>query len=314
MSGSYQTPERMALKEKAIPLPELVGKTVLDVGCDHGHWCWLADGLGASRVLGLERNRDGMDLVARNRGEATRLCNVCDFAETNVGKEWRDFGKFDVVFCFSMYHHIFENCKDHLSAWYWLWRHTRGELLWENPTGDSDPVVRLNVTAPYNRDDILKAAHTYFDIEEIGPALHVPTREVWRCRPRKLASVHWCGELTSGGGGASKAFAHADNRRIKEIAAILGEKPYPGTLNAKLNHPFGWHRDYYRAQLLETVDRTNLNAEWKPRWVRFYPVIVNDIEAHAIRFESESYSLNYVEFIAPERLRDKIGDTVDVRS
>lgn len=309
MAGDYQTPERMALKEKAIPLPDLAGKSVLDVGCDHGHWCRLAVDSGASRVLGLDRNRNGLDLIAQNRATIG-----CEFDKTNVGKQWPDFGKFDVVFLFSAYHHLFENCKDHLAVWYWLWRHTRQELLWENPTGADDAVVRLNVTAPYERDDILKAAHTYFDIEEIGPSLHVKTREVWKCRPRKLATIHWRGELTSGGGGASKAFAHADNRRIKEIAAILGCEPYPGTLNAKLDHPFCWTRDYYRAQLLETVDRSNLNAEWKPRWVRFYPAIVNDIEVHAIRFEGESYSPNYIEFIAPERLRDKIGDRIDVRS
>lgn len=314
--NDYQTPERMALKRKAIPLPDLTGKSVLDVGCDHGYWCWLAADLGARRVLGLDRNRDAMDLIWRNLSEAKqrKIAGVCDFANTNLGMQWHDFGKFDVVFCFSMYHHVYENCGDHLAVWFWLWRHTKTELLWEGPVGIDDAVVRINVTKPYNRDDILRAAHTYFDIEEVGPALHVDTREVWRCKPRKLAQIHWRGELTSGGGGASKAFAFADNRRIKEIAAILGMTPFPGTLNIRLNHPFGFLRDCYRAPLLETLDRTNLNAEWQPRWARFYPIVVNEIDVHAIRFEGESYPTNYLEVIAPERLRDKITGTVDVRS
>lgn len=308
MSGDYQTPERMALKEKLIPLPDLFGKTVLDVGCDHGHWCWLALDRGARSVLGLDRNRDGIDLIGRNLATGRG-----DFKQVNIGKQWHDFGKFDVVFCFSMYHHIYENCQDHLPIWFWLWRHTRTELLWENPTGTDDPVVRLNVTGCYQRDDILRAAHTYFDIEEIGPG-HVKTREVWRCRPRKLPSIHRSGDVTSGGGGASKAFAYANSRRIKEITEILGDQPFPGTLNAKLDHRFGWERDYYRAQILDVVERPGLDGEWKPRWMRFYPVIVNDTEAHAIRFEGENYAPNYVEFIASDRLRDKITESVNVRS
>lgn len=312
----YQSPARMALKRKAIPLPDFTGKTVLDVGCDHGYWCWLAADLGASITLGLDRNRSGMDLISRNLEAAHARPIVCDFQfiKSDVGKQWQNFGKFDVVFCFSMYHHVFENCGDHLAIWYWLWRHTAGELLWENPTGADDSVVRLNVTKPYNKDEILKAAQTYFKVEYIGPALHVKTREVWRCTPRKLHQIHWRGSLTSGGGGATLAFTYKDNRRMAEIASILGEWPFPGTLNAKLDHPFGWNRDYYRAEILETVDRANLNAEWKPRWVRFYPVTVNGIDAHAIRFEGETYRDNYLELIAPVRLRDKVGESIDVRS
>lgn len=317
--NNYQTPERMALKEKAIPLPDLAGKSVLDVGCDHGHWCWLASDLGAGRVLGLDRNRDGTDLIVRNIEEAKRrrLSDVCDFAFTNLGKQWREFGKFDVVFCFSMYHHVYENCGDHLAIWYWLWRHTKEELLWENPTGADDDVVRLNVSRhdTYNRAAILKAAEVYFTVEEIGPALHVKTREVWRCKPRKMAHVHWRGKLTSGGGGATKAFNYADGRRIDEIMNVLGTMMFPGSLNARLDYAFGWDRDYYRAQILDVVERPGLDGEWKPRWARFYPVTVNGIDVHALRFEGEAYGGAYIEFIAPERLRDKIeGEEIDVRS
>ncbi len=314
----YQTSARMALKEKAIPLPNLVGKTVLDVGCDHGHWCWLAIERGAKIAFGIDRGRSVygqlIDLAERNARAAKTRGVPGTFGNINVGKQWPDLSKFDVVFLFSAYHHLYENCGDHLAIWYWLWRHTREELLWENPTSDADAVVKMNVTKPYSRDDILKAAETYFDVEEIGPALHMPLREVWRCKPRNLPQIRWIGTLTTGGGGASKAFAYSDNRRIKEIAAILGITPFPGTLNVNLDHPFGFERDYYRAELLETVDRANLNAEWQPRWARFYPVTVNGIDAHAIRFEGEKYPSKYLELIATERLRDKITGTVDVRS
>ena len=34
--GDYQTPERMAVKLTSTPLPNVFGRSVLDVGCDHG--------------------------------------------------------------------------------------------------------------------------------------------------------------------------------------------------------------------------------------------------------------------------------------
>lgn len=311
--SDYQTAERMARKRACIPLPDLAGKSVLDVGCDHGYWDWLAAELGCARVLGVDRNRDGKDLIVLNLREAglRGLSDVCDFAHANVGRQWPDFGKFDVVFCFSMYHHVYESCGDHLAVWYWLWRHTGSELLWENPVGDDDAVVKLNVSKPYKQDEIRKAAEAYFDIEDIGPG-HVPTRRVWRCKPRKLPVIHWTGKPVSGGGGASKAFAHANDRRAGEIAEIVGEWPVPGTLNLRLETSFGWSRDYYRAQVLDVSDRTNLNSEWKWRWARFYPVTVNGINAHGFRFEGESYSDNYLELIAPVRLGG--AESFDVRS
>lgn len=318
MAGDYQTSERMALKQKAIPLPDLEGKSVLDVGCDHGHWCWLAAKAGATKVLGVDRGRsvngNFIDIIAGNKRRSESLKLDCEFKYLNLGKQWHSLGKFDVTLCMSMYHHAYENCGDHSAVWFWLWRHTKEQLLWENPTGEDDPVVRMNVSQPYRREEILKAAQVYFDVEHIGPALHVKTREVWRCTPKVLAQRQWTGKLTSGGGGATLAFCHADNRRGAEIATILGEWPFPGTLNVRLDARFDWDSGYFRSQILETPDRSNLNVEWQPRWVRFYPVTVNGIEAHAIRFEGESYPLNYIEFIAGGRLRDKISDTVNVRS
>lgn len=318
----YQTAERMSLKEKAIPLPDLAGKSVLDVGCDHGHWCWLATDRGAEQIVGIDRGRvvrgKFVDLAALNSVASAIKKSPAVFRNINLGKQWWSFGRFDVVFCFSMYHHAFEQCGDHRAIWFWLWLHTRGELLWENPTGTDDDVVLRNVSpekhAGYNRDDILSAAEGYFDIEEIGPALHVGTREVWRCKPLKLPANDYRGALCSGGGGATLAFMHEENRRMAEIASILGQWPFPGTLNARLDRPFDWDRNYFRAQLLDCVDRSNRNSEWTPRWGRLYPLTVNGLAAHAFRFEGENYAPNYIEFIAPVRLRDTItGVFADVR-
>ncbi len=301
----------MALKEKAVPLPDLRGKSVIDIGCDHGWWCKNAILAGASSILGLDRGRlvgdSFVDLALRNKESIPGR-----FEKLDIGRQWHNFGKFDVALCLSMYHHVFENCGSHSAIWYWLWQHTREELLWENPTSTDDDVVRLNVSRDgYNRTAIMDAALRYFHVEVIGPALHVRTREVWRCKPREMPAIKWQGRVTHGGGGATKAFNFADGRRIKEIESILGARMVPGSLNLKLAHPFGWEHDYYRAQVLDCTDRANINSEWMPRWARFYPVKMNAVSAFAFKFEGESYPLDYVELIAPEMLSEHVtGDIV----
>ena len=178
----------MDLKRRAVPLPDFTGKTVLDVGCDHGYWCKLAADGGATRVLGLDRGRDVrdvgfVDLVERNRAQGWERC---EFERINLGKEWTQFGRFDVVLCMSMYHHAHGNCGDHAALWRWLRDHTAdgGVLLWEGPLDTRDGVSARWAGPDYTREAILSAARLFFDVEEVGPALHEPTREVLRCTPR----------------------------------------------------------------------------------------------------------------------------------
>lgn len=190
--SDYQTEHRMALKLRAVPLPEdLTGKSVLDVGCEGGWWCRLARDRGASRVLGLDRGREvrgrgWVDLVAENRANPDN--HGIEFERINLGKEWTQFGKFDVVLCMSMYHHVYAQCVDHKAIWFWLHLHTAkdGVLLWEGPLDTRDSVARraTDSVGGYTRDAILKVAEHFFDIEVIGPALHEPYREVLRCTPR----------------------------------------------------------------------------------------------------------------------------------
>lgn len=309
----YQTPERMALKEKAIPLPDLAGKSVLDVGCDHGHWCWLAAECGASEIFGLDRGRkvNGViiNIAARNALIATERKLPCVFDQIDIGHQWKEYGPFDVVLCFSMYHHVYENCQDHDPIWFWLRLHTAGELLWENPTGIEDAVVRINVSHRYVRDEIMAAAERYFDVEVIGPALHVPTREVWRCKPKPLVPIRRKGKVRSGVGGATKAFEYAGGRRVDELERTLGICMLPGSLNVSLDYPFDWESRYFRAMILDVKDRkAGLDSEWVPRWARFYPVSAMSKDAFVFRFEGERYDEDFVELIAATRLVDLAQD------
>lgn len=312
----YQTEARMALKRQAIPLPNLAGMTVLDVGCDHGYWSRLASEMGASRVLGLDRNRvvkgvGHVDLIARNRAQEWPRCS---FEHIDLGKEWREFGRFDVVFLFSLYHHIFENCGDHAAIWMWLARHVDdgGLVLWENPVDATDSVVQRNVSSDkrqrYTREAILDAAQEWFKPEYVGPALHEPTREVWRFRPVSRLGETLSGTVEKGAGGASVAFMFDGHRRTREIEHILGFEPFPGSLNVRLDAAFDWARGYYPAALLDVKDRKKgLGSEWAMRPARFYPVRIRSggdwQQAFAFRFDGERYAENFVELIAPVRLR-----------
>lgn len=304
-------------KKAAIPLPTFTGLSVLDVGCDHGYWSFLAARQGAERVVGLERNRDVRGKGFTNLVEQNNLMarqgglNNCTFYKTNVGKQWLDFGRFDVVMLFSLYHHIYDNCGDHKAIWHWLWRHTKldGQLLWENPLDDTDSVVRMNVREElrkrYNEAEIMAAASQYFTNEYIGPALHEPNRHVFRFRPKARELVVETAQVMDGARGASVAFTHSDGRRIKEIGNALGYEPFPGSLNLKLSHNFDWDACYYRAQILDVERRgQGLGVPWKPRWCRFYPITIDTTRGHIMRFEGETYRQNFLEVIAPISLRE----------
>lgn len=319
IAPDYQTPTRMNAKLAAIPLPFLMGKSVLDVGTDMGFWAFLAASKGAQSVLGLDRNREvrnvgHVDLVELNRRRAAEEGrHNARFEHVNLGKQWREFGRFDVVFCFSMYHHFYECCGDHAPIWFWLSRHCAldGQVLWEGPIDDTDPVVQRNVSDDnregYSREEIVDAASRYFDAERIGPALHEPTREVWRFRPKARDTKAVSGDLVKGAGGATAAFEHEGGRRIAEVESILGFRPVPGSLNLRLDHAFDWDEGYYRSQVLDVADRSaGLNSKWVPRWARFYPLTIDGVNAWAFRFEGEKYGQDFLELIAPERLRDKV--------
>jgi 2-polyprenyl-3-methyl-5-hydroxy-6-metoxy-1,4-benzoquinol methylase len=325
ITSDYQTDKRMALKRRAIPLPDVQGKRCLDIGCDFGSWSWLLADSGASYVLGLDRNRvvkgaGHVDLVDYCRKYAFSTgYDVCDFEQFNLGRQWHSWGEFDLVLMFSLYHHVFENVEDHRPIWYWLGQHVSegGGLLWENPTSVSDPVVRANVSASnqanYTLDKILAAAQLYFTAEYIGPAMHESTREVWRFRPLPLTQHVYEGAIGSGTGGATKAFLFDQGRRIHEIERALGFRAFPGSLNVYLDEAFRWDDGYLRAQVLDPVCRDRgLDVEWAPRWARFYPLLVDGVSAYAFRFEGEKYKSNFVELIAPEKLRPLVGQRVTI--
>lgn len=314
--GDYQTPERMKKKLAAVPLPDLTGKSVLDVGCDHGYWCKLAIDQGARLVTGVDRGREVRGEGFVNLAERNRVAIPdATFVEAELGRQWPLLGAHDVVLMLNVYHHIYNVCGDHEAIWFWLSKHVSEELLWENPTSIEDGVARKDIRgalhAGYSEQAIREAAERYFDIEVVGQGW-IASRVVWRCRP-KLVAQHSFACVKSGAGGASKAFAFENARRAREIEKVLGYLPVHGSLNLEAAEPFNWDRRYFRTQILDVVNRkAGLASEWAPRWCRFYPLTIEGIRAYAMRFENEHFSSGkpypqtLVELISPTRLREAL--------
>lgn len=188
-AGDYQNAKRMGDKLRAIPLPDFRGKTVFDIGTDHGFWAQLASERGASRIVGVDRGRvvrgqGFVDLTARNNAQNWP---GCEFITADLGVDWPQLGVFDIAFAFSVYHHLYAQCGDHQKLWQWFADHVRvgGLLLWEGPPDETDSMarqlMRTNRRRNYTRVGIRGAADQFFRVTVIGPALHRAHREVWSC-------------------------------------------------------------------------------------------------------------------------------------
>lgn len=317
---------RMEKKLEAMSwlLPDFDGKTVLDIGCDFGFWSFLASERGAKEVHGIDRSRKvgsmgWIDIPALNSEIAERftLHRNTKFSHFEAGKQYEVFPE-DIVLCMSLYHHIFTNTGgDHESIWWWLWKNTKETLIWENPVDNRDRVVQMNMPPQihdrYTYDQLIEAAEKYFTIEDERPALHEPYRFVWRLTPKAVDKREYNGLVYHGAGGASKAFEYENGRRIEEIKEAIGITPVPGSMNCLTDKVFHFEDRYFRTQIHDVVDRSKgLESEWALRPVRFYPVLVDGIQAYAMRFEGERYPTNMVELISDTRLRLHVSDEIQI--
>jgi SAM-dependent methyltransferase len=312
---NLECPEgRMSKKLQALSgvFPDFEGKKVLDIGCDFGYWSFLAASRGAE-VVGLDRGRsvrgEFVNLPRLNNESAKEQGLNAKFLNYEAGRQFHDLGRFDFVFMMSLYHHIYQNTGgDHESIWYWLWT-LADEVIWENPTDSTDRVVQMNVSEylhlNYVEGQIRFHALKYFNIDYEGPALHETTRVVWRLRRKKIEEVEYQGIHKKGAGGASPAFLYANERRISELENILGVRVLPGSLNLVLEEDFNWDERYFRAPLLDVIERgKGLDVLWDYRAVRLYPVMCDSKKAWVMRFEGDGYPLNFVELISDQRLED----------
>jgi tRNA (mo5U34)-methyltransferase len=110
LPGGYVTPgpDRSADKLTALHLPDLTGKTVLDVGAFDGYFSFAAERLGASRVVALDSyvwrkpgGKDGFEYARRALGSTVEdlELDVLDISPATVGH-------FDVVLFLGVLYHM----------------------------------------------------------------------------------------------------------------------------------------------------------------------------------------------------------------
>ena len=118
------------------------------------------------------------------------------------------------------------------------------------------------------------------------------------------------GEVTTGLGKA--AFFLSQDFYLDKFIKICGFKPYPGTLNVIV------HEDYLN-QINEIKDKCEniIHPNKDFGAVKYIKATLNDTINGAIIFPAKTeHSINYLEFIAPIKLRDELnlkdGDIVSI--
>ncbi len=112
LPGGYVTPgpDRSAAKLAGLHLPDLTGKTVLDVGANNGYFSFAAERLGASRVLAADSSawawcpphgKDGFEYARKALGSSVEDIDVevLDLSPEVVGE-------FDVVLFLGILYHM----------------------------------------------------------------------------------------------------------------------------------------------------------------------------------------------------------------
>jgi 2-polyprenyl-3-methyl-5-hydroxy-6-metoxy-1,4-benzoquinol methylase len=106
--------------------PDLTGKTLLDIGCAYGYFCFEAEKRKALRVVGTELKRHrflGANILKEIRG------SCCEFYMHDIFANPIE-GQFDVVLFLNVIHHLKEPLRAlKLAAWM-----TREKLIMEFPT------------------------------------------------------------------------------------------------------------------------------------------------------------------------------------
>src|SRR3954452_2310831 len=90
-------------KLTAIRLPDLSGKSVLDIGCNEGFFCFEAVARGARQVIGIDKS-EAFIAEAKRRAEAAGIStDVLTFER----RDWNDLPaqQFDVIICLSALHY-----------------------------------------------------------------------------------------------------------------------------------------------------------------------------------------------------------------
>src|SRR5258705_4615072 len=117
--------DRSATADAIFPA-DLRGKSVLDVGCKYGFFCFEAARRGAARVVGLDVDPDS---VRKARLLASCVASPVEFELAGIERESLA-GEFDYVLCLNVLHHL----ADPIAALAKLGAAARERLVLQVPT------------------------------------------------------------------------------------------------------------------------------------------------------------------------------------
>lgn len=100
--GLSTSGEDRSATARAIFPESLKGKSVLDLGCNNGFFCYEAARRGATRVVGLDVDPD---MIRKNRILAEILGHDVEFNVMDLDRE-RITERFDYVLCLNVLHHL----------------------------------------------------------------------------------------------------------------------------------------------------------------------------------------------------------------
>jgi len=117
---------------KDVIFPEsLKGKSLLDVGCAFGYWCFEAEDLGAEKVWGIEIKKPRIQRAVMFK--KLRESNVATFRNINIS-EHELKARFDYVLALNVLHHV----PDPIKTLEFLGKRAKEKLIIESPVEFKD--------------------------------------------------------------------------------------------------------------------------------------------------------------------------------
>lgn len=149
------------------------GKTVIDVGCGHGDFCYLSQRQGASFVLGVDKDPYAvMDAMQKYPGI---YWTVSDFDDDSY-----PFAQYDIALCFSVLPYSSDKPKfiDKLS---WLAKTVFFEVQYE---GDGIGTIK-------DDDDMRRTLFQWWrNVNKVG-STYIKGRDKWRSIWKLTEGIKW---------------------------------------------------------------------------------------------------------------------------